>query len=315
MTIYNSNRWKLAALAAALTLPGAAFAQQAANSDPYAGVSQPPPDASISTSPDDPQPVTPPPAATKPSAYVPAPTAAPAPRPARVTNPDYDVVSSVPAQDQEPAEPAHVHEAVLESRQNPDYGIVSSIPSSPNELSEGTDIRVRLITRLSTNETAAGSSFRGQVATDVYKDGRVIIPAGSELKGRVVGVRQGHHFAGAATLRLRPDMVILPDGTAYHLYAQVAASEAKDTRTDSEGGIQPKSHLVKDTIEYGAGAGTGAIVGAHFGPEGALVGAIAGAGVITAHLLMQHPEAAVVPQGSVVIFSLSEPMELTPTRN
>ncbi|WP_446742839.1 hypothetical protein [Silvibacterium acidisoli] len=316
MTVYNSNRWKLAALAAALTLPGAAFAQQAANSDPYAGVSQPPPDSTISASPDEVQTVAPPPpAAAKPSPYVPAQSAAPAPRRAQVTNPDYDVVSSVPAQDQEPPEPAHVHEAVLESRQNPDYGIVSSVPSNPNELSEGTDIRVRLITRLSTNETTAGSSFRGQVATDVYKDGRVIIPAGSELKGRVVGVRQGHHFTGAATLRLRPDMVILPDGTAYHLFAQVAASEAKGTRTDSEGGIQPKSHLVKDTVEYGAGAGTGAIVGAHFGPEGALVGAIAGAGVITAHLLMQHPEAAVVPQGSVVIFSLSEPMELTPTRN
>jgi hypothetical protein len=110
--------------------------------------------------------------------------------------------------------------------------------------------------------------------------------------------------------------VILPDGTAYHLYAEVAGSEAPGTRADSEGGIQPKSHLVKNAVEYGVGAGSGALIGAHFGgPGGALVGSIVGAGVITAHLLLQHPDAAVVPKGSIVTFSLTEPMELTPTKN
>src|SRR5579862_7896545 len=62
------NGWSYAALAGTLAFSGAAFAQQAVNSDPYSGVSQPPSDATITASPD-PQPAPPP--AAKPSPAVP----------------------------------------------------------------------------------------------------------------------------------------------------------------------------------------------------------------------------------------------------
>ena len=308
------NSLTLIAFASALLLAPAAFAQQAAQSS-YQGVSNPPADDTIVTSPDDPAP------AAKPSPVV-APTPAPAPAAttsapaaAPATNPDYGIVTSTSPTTT--ASPASVTTATLSKRPyNPDEDIVGFVPSPNNELAEGTNIRARLVETLSTKETTAGTAFKAQVASDVYKNGRVIIPAGSELRGRVVSVRQGHHFGQAATLRLRPDVVILPDGTAYHLYGQVVESKAPNTRTDREGGIQPASHLKKDAIEYGAGAGTGALVGAKVGgPTGALVGGLIGAGVITAHMLMQHPEMAEVPKGSVVTFSLTEPMDLMPTRN
>jgi hypothetical protein len=308
-----------AALAVTLAVCATAFAQQSTNSDPYSGVSQPPPDATITASPD----AQPAPAPPKPSPAVPvaAPaTAAPAPAPPATTpapatspssNPDFDIVSAVPGQNPPPAASG----ATLQTRPGDD-GIVSAVPSSGNELAEGTNIRVKISDKLSTNETSAGSPFQGEVVKDVFKDGSVIIPAGSVLKGRVIGVSQGHHFGSSATLRLRPDLVILPDGTAYHLYGQVAGSEAPGTRTDSEGGIQPRPQTVKTAVEYGAAAGTGAVVGAYAGgPVGAVVGTAIGAGVVTAHILLQHPSAAVVPAGSIVTFSLTEAMALTPTKN
>jgi hypothetical protein len=321
-------------VAAALTIAGAAYGQQAPqqtqqpSSDPYQGVSQPPPDDTIVASQDS-QPAAAPPVASKPSpatamaTTAPAPASvytAPPPPPATASaskayNPDDDIVSSVPSQTSGQYDGSAASGATLQTR-DPDAGIVSVVPSPANELPEGTNVRVRLTEQLSTKDTEVGSPFRGEVTTAVFKDGRIIIPPGSILKGRVVGVRQGHHFTGAATLHLRPDLIILPDGTAYHLFAQVIQSKAPGTRTDSEGGIQPSSHWKKDTAEYGVGIGAGAITGAHFaGPHGALIGAGIGATLITAHLLMQHPEAAVLPPGSVVTFSLSEPMELTPTRN
>jgi hypothetical protein len=169
---------------------------------------------------------------------------------------------------------------------------------------------------MSTTETTVGTPFHGQIMVDVMKGGSVIIPAGSTLRGRVVQVSQGHHFGSAATLRLRPDTVLLPDGTAYHLVAQVTNSEAAGTKTGSEGGIEPTSHVVKKTVEYGVGVGTGALVGGEIaGPPGLLAGSLVGAGLVTTHLLLQHPEAAVVPAGSEIIFSLTEPLDLTPTRN
>jgi hypothetical protein len=302
----------LIAFASTLLLVPASFAQQAAQS-PNTGVSNPPADDTITVSQDEPTP------APKPSPAVAAAPAAPVNPPATTTatasNPDEGIVTSLPSS---ASTPAPATSATLETRDayNPDADIVGYVPSPNNELAEGTNIRVRLLDSLSTKETNAGTAFKAQVATDVYKNGRVIIPAGSELRGRVVNVTQGHHFGPAATLRLRPDVVILPDGTAYHLYAQVIESKAPNTRTDSEGGIQPSSHLKKEAIEYGAGAGTGAIVGAKIaGLHGAVIGSLIGAGVITVHLMMQHPEMAEVPKGSVVTFSLTEPMDLMPTRN
>ena len=310
----TGNSLALIAFASTLLLASAGFAQQA-NPSPYSGVSNPPADDSIVTSQD--EPANPPAAkpspsvSAKPSATVPA-TSAPS---SQATNPDYGIVTSVPSASANAAEPT-TSTTLAKRPYNPDEDIVGYVPSPSNELAEGTNIRARLMDTLSTKETNAGTAFKAQIATDVYKDGRVIIPAGSELRGRVVSVSQGHHFGPSATLRLRPDVVILPDGTAYHLYGQVVESKAPNTRTDSEGGIQPSSNLKKNAIEYGAGAGTGAVVGAKIaGVHGAVIGSLVGAGVVTVHLLMQHPEIAEVPKGSVVTFSLTEPMDLMPTRN
>jgi hypothetical protein len=328
----NGNRWALACLSLAVIAAPVAFAQQQqdTSNNQYQGVSNPPPDDTIIATPD-----TPPPASTaKPSPAIPAPPPVSAPaatsRPdtpvittgssvnsPRYDNTDYGIVTvPVPVSEDAPVIPGDT--AVLHTRPNydPDADIVTQVPGSANELAEGTEIQVRLGDGLSTIQTTVGTPFHGQVMADVVKNGSVIIPAGSTLRGRVVQVSQGHHFGPAATLRLRPDVVILPDGTAYHLYAQVFQSEAAGTRTGSEGGIEPTAHVVKKTLEYGAGVGTGALVGGELaGPPGLLAGSLVGAGVVTTHLLLQHPTAAVVPAGSEIIFSLTEPMELTPTRN
>jgi hypothetical protein len=309
----TENSLALIAFASTLLLVPAGFAQQASQNSQ--GVSNPPADDAIVTSQDEttntPAAKPSPAVAVKPAASTPASNAPAAP----VTNPDYGVVTSVPSNSANMPAPA-ANASLSKRPYNPDEDIVGYVPSPSNELAEGTNIRARLMETLSTKDTNPGTLFKAQVANDVYKDGRVIIPAGSELRGRVVSVSQGHHFGASATLRLRPDVVILPDGTAYHLYGQLIESKAPNTRTDSEGGIQPSSHLKKDAIEYGAGAGTGALVGAKVGgPTGALVGSLIGAGVITAHMLMQHPEIAEVPKGAIVTFSLTEPMDLLPTRN
>lgn len=305
-----------ATLTAAVFTAAPVYGQQANQpSDTYQGVSQPPPDDTITSSPDAPATASvAQSSAVKPSPAVPAATPSYANSAATArsaqSDPDYDIVTSVPSQSQ-----AGTSGAALQTR-DPDAGIVTSVPTLANELPEGTNVRVRLAEQLSTKDTTAGSPFKGEVTTAVFKDGRIIIPPGSILKGRVMSVRQGHHFTGAATIHLRPDMIVLPDGTAYHLYAQVVQTGGSATRTDSEGGIQPSSHWKKDTAEYGVGAGTGALVGAKIaGPQGALIGAGVGATLVTAHLLMEHPADATLPAGSVVTFSLSEPMELTPTRN
>jgi len=331
---FNGNRLALTCLSIAVIAAPVAFAQQQPQdtSSQYQGVSHPPPDDTIVSTPD--TPATPPAEHAKPSPAVSAPaTATPPIREAssdatvispgspaynsRYDNTDYGIVTVPPPASQTNAGFTG-DTAVLHTRPNDNTsdGIVTSVPDVANELPEGTEIRVRLDDALSTNNTTVGTPFRGRILMDVMNGGSVIIPAGATLRGHVVQVRQGHHFGPAATLRLRPETVILPDGTAYHLYAQVIDSWANGTRTGSEGGIEPSAHVLKKTAEYGVGVGTGALVGAELaGPPGALAGSLIGAGLVTTHLLTQHPTAAVVPAGSEIVFSLTEPMDLTPTQN
>jgi hypothetical protein len=328
---FNGTRWAVACLSLAAIAAPVAFAQQLQdNTSQYEGVSHPPPDSTIVATPD--QAYAPPPAThAKPSPQVYAPPPPPSYKTSssytastnsqnsssHYDNTDYGIVT-VPVTPSQAAQQFPNDTPTLQTRPNynTNADIVTSVPGSANALPEGTEIRVRLDNALSTNYTTAMTPFQGRVTVDVMNGGSVIIPAGSVLRGRVTEVNQGHHFGPAATLRLRPDTVILPDGTAYHLYAQVIDSEAKGTQTSSEGGIQPNGHVVKKTIEYGVGVGTGAMVGAEVaGPAGALAGSLIGAGLVTTHLLTQHPTAANVPAGSELVFSLTEPMELTPTRN
>jgi hypothetical protein len=319
----------LLAQSAPTTQPAQPTQPGSTTQDQYTGVSQPPPDSTIQADED----TTPPAAAPapKPSAAIPA-TPAPAPPPpapapvasaapappdmprasadysGEVDNTDSGIVTVVPAPGSAPP---------LQPRPgSEDDGIVSDVPYSPYDLAEGTNITMRLNQELSTADTQPGTPFNGAVLKDVYSNGRVIIPAGAEMRGHVVTVSQGHHLGPHATLRLRPDVVVLPDGTAYHLYAEVVETSAPGTRADDEGGIEASTHYKKDAVEYGAGVGTGAVVGGAIGgPVGAGVGTLVGAGAVTTHMLLQNPQAAKLPQGTVLVFSLTQPLGLTPTKN
>jgi len=345
----RTGRMGLIAAVASLALASATVAQTAQNQqsqqnqqnqsqsqDQMTGVSQPPPDSTIQAtenlSPPDATP-TPAPSRAKPSAAIPAtpanssanPPAAAAQAPAE--DPDAGIVTSVPpanaaGQAADPdygivtTAPPATARTLRPSGFDPDSDIVNYVPVDPNALGEGTNITVSLQQDLSTTETEPGALFRAVVTQDVYNGARVVIPAGAVMQGRVTHVSQGHHIGPHATLRLRPEEIILPDGTAYHLYAEAVASMAPGTRVNDEGGIEASHHFVKDAFQYGAGAGAGVAAGAAVGgPVGAGVGSVVGAGLVTTHMLIQPPQSADLPKGSVLIFSLTEPMSLTPTKN
>jgi len=282
-------------------------AQQAS---PYQGTSTPPADDEILTE------STP---AAKPPAVKPA-NAQPATQPAsQPTSVDPAANYPDPGADDgvvQATRPAHEPAAppALTERTNaadPDGDIVHPRALRPGELAEGTTIRVRLLGRLSSAATEKGEAFRTRVASDVLQNGQVLIPAGAEIDGRVVEVSSGH-FGGHGTMRLRPETVILRDGTRYRLHADLTSTPGSKARIDREGSVNPGSRTKRDTIEYsgavGAGATTGAILG---GPVGALTGGLIGAGVVTAHLLISHPQAT-LESGTAIMFTLSEPLNMVP---
>jgi hypothetical protein len=194
---------------------------------------------------------------------------------------------------------------------DPDNDIVHPMALRPGELQEGTNIRVHLLDRPATDELVKGQPFRTQVASDVLQGGQVLIPAGSEIDGRVVEVSTGH-AGGHGTMRLAPDSVVLPDGTRHRLRAEVSATPDSHTRVGAEGTIRPDSRLKRDSIEYGGAVGGGVVVGAIVaGPAGALTGGLIGAGAVTVHLLVDHPQATLEP-GATLVFQLTDRLFLAP---
>jgi len=297
----------------------AVSAQQASQPNPYQGTSTPPPDDTIVVT-TTPQPK---PQAGRPL-NAPAAPIVPSQDQAAPDNPPQDypdagpVSSQVSSQAGVPVQSYGDVQAapapVLAARgfvPDPDGDIVHPAPLGAGQLGEGTNIRVALLDRLSTWESERGQPFRSKVASDVLQGGQVVIPAGSEIDGRVVEVSSGH-LGGRGSMRLKPEAVILPDGTRYELRAMVSGTPGSRTRVGSEGTILPGSRIRRDEIEYGGAVGAGVITGAVIGgPVGAVAGGAIGAGAVTAHLLIDHPQATLEP-GAILQFTLTDPLSLTP---
>jgi hypothetical protein len=212
----------------------------------------------------------------------------------------------------ETVSPAVAAAAAASAAADADADIVTSVPTRPGELPEGTIIKIALNEELTTRESQVGADFTGRVAADVVSSGKVVIPQGSEVVGKIVRVTEGKRFGSPATIRLRPDVVVLPDGSRYVLRAQILATSSK-SRVDSEGALLPASRVKTNVIKEGAGMGTGAVAGALIGgPTGALVGTLIGAGVMTTNILVQAPATVKVPKDSTLTLSLTQAMSITP---
>jgi type IV secretory pathway VirB10-like protein len=320
----------IVALFAAAT--AALGAQEASQSNPYQGVSNPPPDDTIVTT-STPKPKPP---AAHPYAQQPVQAqqsaAKYAAKPADPSTPYMTTQSAVPGyrdgtdsgivQVAQPTESAaqpalpteSVAQPVLRVRTDagdPDGDIVHLAPLGPDELGEGTQIRVRLLHDLSSSLTAKGETFRSRVSADVLHGGNVMIPAGAEIDGRVVEVSTGH-FGGHGSMMLRPETVILPNGSTYKLHAAVIETPMSHTEVGAEGVIKPGSRAKRNGIEYGGAVGAGVLTGAYLGgPAGALAGGLIGAGLVTTHLLVSHPQAH-LSEGDVLVLTLTQNMRLEP---
>jgi hypothetical protein len=300
---------------AALNLHG----QSTPKPSPYTGVSQPPPDDTITS---DATPAQTPTLVTRPAAPAQAVTAPAAASPANTA-----VTASASGAYKAPCDPddrmvgdpdpcLQPNSAVVASAKpspSGDYGMVTGVLTRPGELPEGSVIKIAIDQEIATRESQAGNDFSGRVAADVASpDGKVVIPQGAQVLGKVVQVSQGTRFGQSATVRLRPDVVVLPDGTRYVLRAQVLQTNTK-LRVDNEGTVRPASRLKTNAIKEGAGIGTGAIVGAAVGGgPGALVGSLIGAGVMTTNILVQRPATVRIPRNAVLTLSLTQPMSISP---
>ncbi len=177
----------------------------------------------------------------------------------------------------------------------------------------GTALMVKLDTTLATFSNKPGDPFQGKVTEPVSVNGRVIIPAGSTVEGRVTKVSEPRRISGKPTIGILPEALVLPTGERLFLDATLVDTNiGSGTDVDREGQFKGSGHDRKDQLETGGGAAGGMLIGGLVGgPVGVVVGGMVGAGSTGAHWLSKH-RSAVLPAGTQLTLELKRPLAMTP---
>jgi hypothetical protein len=133
----------------------------------------------------------------------------------------------------------------------------------------GTELDVRLEQALSSDTARVEDRFEATTVVDLRENGRVIIPAGSRVRGVVTAVRNAGRVERKGELQLSFDQITV-NGRTYPLRATV-------TQALEAGGYKD------DADKIGTGAAVGAILGGILGGvKGAITGILIGGGGVVA---------------------------------
>jgi hypothetical protein len=176
---------------------------------------------------------------------------------------------------------------------------------------EGTALKVKLETTISTFSSKVGDPFQGKLSEAVVVSGKTMIPAGARVEGRVTKLDEPRRLKGKPTIGLFPEHVIMPDGQRYMLNAVLVDTDIKGTDVNEEGQFKGAGHDRRDQIEVGGGTGAGMLVGGLIGGgPGLLVGGAIGAGATATHWLVQR-RSAILPSGTQLVLELSRPLTMS----
>jgi hypothetical protein len=150
-------------------------------------------------------------------------------------------------------------------------GMLSVLRPAPITIPEGATFPLVLETAISSSTSRSGDLVVARLAEDIKVGEKVVVPSGSEVRGRVTTAVPSGRTKTRARLAFDLDTLVL-DGKEYSIGTRPIDITAGDTHK-------------KDAATIGIGAGAGAIIGAIAnGGKGAavgtLIGGAAGTGVV-----------------------------------
>jgi len=165
-------------------------------------------------------------------------------------------------------------------------------PTSPTEIPVGTEFDVRLQTRLNSGTAQVEDRFDATTIAPYERNGRVLAPAGSVMRGVVNSVNPaGRGLDRKGSLTLHFDRMSI-SGRTYSVRATVV------------GAIEAEN----DNAKVATGAGVGAIIGGILGGfKGALAGILIGGGGTVAATEGKDVD---LPPGTVLRVRIDAPIEV-----
>jgi hypothetical protein len=155
--------------------------------------------------------------------------------------------------------------APTQTTQTTDTGPVEINNSGRGTLAVGQELDVRLQTALSSETSTVEQRFEATTAVDLMQDGRVLVPAGSIVRGVVSDVKRPGRIDRVGSLTLSFDQMVVRGRTV--------PIRGMATQVFESGGVR------EEVGTAGAGAGVGGVIGGLLGGvKGAILGAVIGAG-------------------------------------
>jgi len=159
----------------------------------------------------------------------------------------------------------------------------------PLTISSGTRVPLVLKHAISTKGTRESDAVYAETTFPVVQDGRVLVPAGTYVQGRISHIQRAGHLKGRAEVLMHFTTLIYPSGYTVMLPGAVenAPGVDKSSVKDQEGTITQDSQAGQEAGTIATSAGTGALIGGlTSGAKGGLIGAGVGGAVGTAVALL-----------------------------
>lgn len=246
------------------------------------------------------------PATTAQSAPPPSPAPEASPAPAPRDRHRHDRHRSDASYDAAPTVSQNVPPPAAGPAPAPEPAPVSAPPPPPQPvqktitLATGTVIPVRITESLNSENAQTDDTFHGSLASDLVHSGRVVIPQGTPVLGRVVEAKNATHFKGNSLLSVELTRIDLGGNkmsVATDAFSKEGAGRGKNTAEKAGGGA------VLGTL-------IGALAG---GGKGAAIGAIAGAGAGTGINAATRGQQVQIPSETLINFTLQQPLSFTIT--
>ena len=179
----------------------------------------------------------------------------------------------------------------------PSGGILSVLRPDPITVPEGATFPLVLETAISSATSRSGDLIVARLAEDIKLGEKVVVPSGSEVRGRVTAAVPSGRVKTRARLAFDFDTLVL-DGKEHPIGTRPVSITAADTHK-------------KDAATIGIGAGAGAIIGAIAkGGKGAAIGTLIGGAAGTGVVLTNTGKEVELGTGSRVTVRLTREMRL-----
>jgi len=210
------------------------------------------------------------------------------------------------------------------STSTPTPGLAAAAASDPNTISipAGTKIPLSLKQAISTKNAREGDAVYAETVFPYVVDGRVIVPAGSYVQGKISHVERAGRVKGRAEILMHFTSMIYPSGYTVMLPGSVENTPGADNKSvkDSEGTIQQDKDTGKKIEDAAKGGTYGTIGGATAGGlatgglNGARVGAGAGAAAGIAWALLKRGDDVKLEVGTSIEMEIQRAITVDASR-